>query len=219
VRPAERQGSPQADLTPGCFSRRPTFRADLGRHRPYGFPWGTLPQPPPPISAAPGLGTPPLRTARSAASGLVRRTRSFLAASARFTCPTSRAASTRSHFGCSLTGSSGLAVRPGPGHARSDPLPDQLALHLGHRRQDGEHQKSGGKAGQIGEWSGRQDSNLRPPVPQTGALTTCATPRDWWLSISGSRILDWICHGCAGAATAIGSSRSTGLPRFCWTGS
>ena len=26
-------------------------------------------------------------------------------------------------------------------------------------------------------WSGRQDSNLRPPVPQTGALPGCATPR------------------------------------------
>ena len=27
------------------------------------------------------------------------------------------------------------------------------------------------------EWSGRQDSNLRPPVPKTGALPGCATPR------------------------------------------
>ena len=26
-------------------------------------------------------------------------------------------------------------------------------------------------------WSGRQDSNLRPPVPKTGALPGCATPR------------------------------------------
>ena len=25
--------------------------------------------------------------------------------------------------------------------------------------------------------SGRQDSNLRPPVPKTGALPGCATPR------------------------------------------
>lgn len=25
--------------------------------------------------------------------------------------------------------------------------------------------------------SGRQDSNLRPPVPKTGALPDCATPR------------------------------------------
>src|SRR3954470_10786045 len=26
-------------------------------------------------------------------------------------------------------------------------------------------------------WSGRRDSNPRPPVPQTGALPDCATPR------------------------------------------
>lgn len=27
------------------------------------------------------------------------------------------------------------------------------------------------------KWSGREDSNLRPPVPKTGALPDCATPR------------------------------------------
>ena len=27
------------------------------------------------------------------------------------------------------------------------------------------------------EWSGRQDSNLRPPGPKPGALPDCATPR------------------------------------------
>jgi hypothetical protein len=26
-------------------------------------------------------------------------------------------------------------------------------------------------------WSGRQDSNLRPPAPEAGALPDCATPR------------------------------------------
>ena len=26
-------------------------------------------------------------------------------------------------------------------------------------------------------WSGRQDSNLQPPAPHTGALPNCATPR------------------------------------------
>ena len=26
-------------------------------------------------------------------------------------------------------------------------------------------------------WSGREDLNLRPPVPHTGALPSCATPR------------------------------------------
>ena len=29
----------------------------------------------------------------------------------------------------------------------------------------------------AGEWSGRRDSNSRPPVPKTGALPGCATPR------------------------------------------
>ncbi len=27
------------------------------------------------------------------------------------------------------------------------------------------------------KWSGRQDSNLRPPGPKPGALPACATPR------------------------------------------
>ena len=30
---------------------------------------------------------------------------------------------------------------------------------------------------QIPIWSGREDLNLRPPVPKTGALPDCATPR------------------------------------------
>ncbi len=29
----------------------------------------------------------------------------------------------------------------------------------------------------FGRWSGRRDSNSRPPVPKTGALPDCATPR------------------------------------------
>lgn len=29
----------------------------------------------------------------------------------------------------------------------------------------------------VGKWSGRPDLNRRPPVPQTGALPDCATPR------------------------------------------
>ena len=28
-----------------------------------------------------------------------------------------------------------------------------------------------------GEWSGRLDSNQRPPAPEAGALPDCATPR------------------------------------------
>jgi hypothetical protein len=30
----------------------------------------------------------------------------------------------------------------------------------------------------LRNWSGRPDSNRRPPVPQTGALPDCATPRE-----------------------------------------
>ena len=38
--------------------------------------------------------------------------------------------------------------------------------------------ESGPEAGFVREiWSGREDLNLRPPVPQTGALPDCATPR------------------------------------------
>ena len=29
----------------------------------------------------------------------------------------------------------------------------------------------------IRSWSGREDSNLRPPAPKAGALPDCATPR------------------------------------------
>jgi hypothetical protein len=35
--------------------------------------------------------------------------------------------------------------------------------------------------GFAGIWSGRQDSNLRPPEPHSGALPGCATPRTSWL--------------------------------------
>ncbi len=34
-----------------------------------------------------------------------------------------------------------------------------------------------GKNYRGGKLSGRQDLNLRPPVPKTGALPSCATPR------------------------------------------
>ena len=33
------------------------------------------------------------------------------------------------------------------------------------------------KRAQSKEWSGREDSNLRPPGPEPGALPDCATPR------------------------------------------
>jgi hypothetical protein len=33
------------------------------------------------------------------------------------------------------------------------------------------------KRAQFEEWSGREDSNLRPPGPEPGALPDCATPR------------------------------------------
>ena len=31
------------------------------------------------------------------------------------------------------------------------------------------------------KWSGREDSNLRPPAPEAGALPGCATPRHYKL--------------------------------------
>ena len=31
--------------------------------------------------------------------------------------------------------------------------------------------------GELGKWSGRLDSNQRPPAPKAGALPGCATPR------------------------------------------
>ena len=34
-----------------------------------------------------------------------------------------------------------------------------------------------GTASQHQDWSGREDSNLRPPAPKAGALPGCATPR------------------------------------------
>jgi hypothetical protein len=33
------------------------------------------------------------------------------------------------------------------------------------------------KRARLEEWSGREDSNLRPPGPEPGALPDCATPR------------------------------------------
>ena len=38
-------------------------------------------------------------------------------------------------------------------------------------------QLSYGEKGRSTKWSGREDSNLRPPAPKAGALPDCATPR------------------------------------------
>ena len=55
-------------------------------------------------------------------------------------------------------------------------------------------------------WSGREDSNLRPPAPHAGALPGCATPRDnggWNRSRTGV-------HGFAGRCmTTLPSSQMT----------
>src|SRR6476469_8005554 len=40
------------------------------------------------------------------------------------------------------------------------------------------------------EWSGQQDSNLRPPAPKAGALPDCAMPRSPLLSVS-TYIVRW----------------------------
>ncbi len=44
----------------------------------------------------------------------------------------------------------------------------------------------------ILKWSGRQDLNLRPLVPQTSALPDCATPRT---KQAGSTTLGFYCQG------------------------
>ena len=54
-------------------------------------------------------------------------------------------------------------------------------------------------------WSGRQDLNLRPPDPQSGALPGCATPRNLY---AGVRQID-------GNSTVCGDSTSS----FIYTGS
>ena len=44
-------------------------------------------------------------------------------------------------------------------------------------------------------WSGRRDSNSRPPEPHSGALPGCATPR-WQESSSGARLgMAWLAGG------------------------
>ena len=40
-------------------------------------------------------------------------------------------------------------------------------------------------------WSGRRDLNPRPPVPQTGALPDCATPRRWASLAPGAATRRW----------------------------
>jgi hypothetical protein len=46
--------------------------------------------------------------------------------------------------------------------------------------------ETGPKAGsELDFWSGRPDLNRRPPVPQTGALPDCATPRERSQSSTG----------------------------------
>ena len=46
-----------------------------------------------------------------------------------------------------------------------------------------------------GRWSGRRDSNSRPPEPHSGALPGCATPR-WQESSSGARLgMAWLAGG------------------------
>src|SRR5437763_11096347 len=39
-------------------------------------------------------------------------------------------------------------------------------------------------------WSGREDSNLRPPAPKAGALPDCATPRRGVRKVQHNTLLD-----------------------------
>ena len=45
-------------------------------------------------------------------------------------------------------------------------------------------------------WSGRDDSNVRPPEPHSGALPGCATPRQNGQSIRGPETRSMTCRGC-----------------------
>ncbi len=70
----------------------------------------------------------------------------------------------------------------GGGALRSSPLSGALAgSRGGPPRRAGERRPSfPSRTPRLrtgGRWSGRRDSNPRPPVPKTGALPSCATPR------------------------------------------
>ncbi|VWX56885.1 hypothetical protein SPHINGOR109_10733 [Sphingorhabdus sp. 109] len=77
--------------------------------------------------------------------------------------------------------------RTGHRLADADPVPDSdLQGFQALAENSIERQLAGGGAAtgphrkrkiQREKWSGRQDLNLRPPVPKTGALPGCATPR------------------------------------------
>jgi hypothetical protein len=65
----------------------------------------------------------------------------------------------------------------------ASPRPLRAASYCGRCRLGSPEPMTGGRArptkirNRAGVWSGRPDLNRRPPVPQTGALPDCATPR------------------------------------------
>ncbi len=73
-----------------------------------------------------------------------------------------------------------------------------------------------------GRWSGRRDSNSRPPEPHSGALPGCATP-GWQESVGGdrsgsltSRSSDHVtaCSGRANSRPTPAGTRQSATPRF-----
>ena len=67
------------------------------------------------------------------------------------------------------------------------------------------------------KWSGREDSNFRPPAPHAGALPGCATPRpsrelyllDAWRHSSSCRMAMSSCRICSGSKLGAGVTATT----------
>ncbi len=81
-----------------------------------------------------------------------------------------------------LGGTRGVAVHEAEHDGRQDREHDPQRQAVERHRAEDEGQRTPGVHGDVvdgwgGNWSGRQDLNLRPPVPQTDALPGCATPR------------------------------------------
>ena len=69
------------------------------------------------------------------------------------------------------------SVRLRPSYAREMVGATGFALSRGVSRAPDGRRRSDCDRATRGRWSGRQDSNLRPPAPKAGALPGCATPR------------------------------------------
>ena len=89
-------------------------------------------------------------------------------------------------------------VRYGPGGRGSerDSGAGRRPQHATRRKRSPGHRKRASPfGGRLFTWSGRQDLNLRPPVPQTGALPSCATAR---------RVYGFLTRGSLSPASPLG---------------